>query len=125
MAAATAQRHALEVTRADGSILIIPGRARRVQQTITNMVANDTLGVSSLTNPGLRLSHYVFILRTEYGLPIHMEKVEQPGGVGWYGSYTLRERVRLRPLNGTRPTTVAAESVSYPVSTMAGAEASE
>ena len=126
MSAATAtQRRKLEIIRADGTLQVIPARARRLQQTITNLVANGPLGVSSLTNPGLRLSHYIFVLRTEYGLPIHMEKVDQPGGVGWYGRYTLGEKVKLLLREKTKPTTGASGSASNPKSLLAGAGGSE
>lgn len=113
------QRQKLEVTRADGSKQIISARKRRAQETATRLVANGARGVSSMSHPGLRLSHYIFILRTEYGWPIHMEKVRQPSGIGWYGRYTLREKITLRTLDETRPTRLQPWSVSNPKSKQA------
>ncbi|GLQ22937.1 hypothetical protein GCM10007853_08110 [Algimonas ampicilliniresistens] len=104
--------------RADGSTLTVT--ARRENETLVHLIANGELGISSLTHPGLRLSHYVFMLRTKYGVPIHMEKVAQPGGVGWYGRYTLRERIKLRPTEKTKPTTGQTGSASNPNTKLAG-----
>lgn len=125
MAASMAhQRRKLTFQRIDGSTHSLT--SKRLIETLTNLVANGELGVSSLTNPGLRLSHYIFKLRTDYGLPIHMEKVDQPGGVGWYGRYTLREKVKLLMPETTKPADCGAiERVSNPKSKLAGVGGSD
>ena len=93
MSAARKIRRPLAVQRSDGTTSTVTGN--RCIQTLEELKRNGSRGISSLTHPGLRLSHYVSVLRHKYGFAINMEKVDQPGGVGWYGRYTLSENVEL------------------------------
>lgn len=118
MAVATArQRRKLAYQRADGSVHTLT--SDRLIETLSDLVANGGRMVSSPTNSGLRLSHYIFKLRIEYGFPIHMKKFDQPGGVGWYGRYALREKVKIIPSKTVKPTTAGTGSASNPKSKLA------
>ncbi len=70
----------------------------RYAQTLKALVAAGQSGTTALeiSSWALRLSHYVFILRREYGLEISME-LEPNGGDygGSHGRYRLVSRVLL------------------------------
>ena len=93
MVAARKRRQPLAVQRCDGSTSIVTGN--RFIETLEALKQSESRGISSLTQPGIRLSHYVSVLRHKYGFPIHMEKIDQPSGIGWYGRYTLLEKISL------------------------------
>ena len=63
---------------------------------LAQLVAAGEKGVTPIERPAPRWSHYVFWLRTEYGLSI--ETIEEPHGGpfrGWHGRYVLRSRVEI------------------------------
>jgi hypothetical protein len=66
-------------------------------RTLLALTAAGPRGVTSLeiATWALRLGHYIFILRSQYGLDIEMvrEPHEGPAGRGWHGRYFLRSHV--------------------------------
>ncbi|MDA1023268.1 MAG: hypothetical protein O2817_08000 [Proteobacteria bacterium] len=67
-------------------------------QTLRALLSAGSMGVTAqkMSSWALRLSHYVFVLRHDYGLDIETIK-EQHGGdfPGKHGRYVLRSRVIL------------------------------
>jgi hypothetical protein len=68
----------------------------RFAQTLFALVENGERGVSSLACQGIRLGHYVFILRREHGVKIDTER-EAHGGVcpGTHGRSRLSSTVEI------------------------------
>ena len=80
----------------------------RFAQTAARLLDAGDAGISSLF-PGLRLSHYVKVLRDDYGLRIETEREPHAGDYpGRHGRYRLRSRldvvklVRASEGNGRR-----------------------
>jgi len=71
----------------------------RYAQTLNALVTSSSTGITALevSSWALRLAHYVFILRTKYGLHIEMEREthEIDGVIGWHGRYFLLSHVEL------------------------------
>lgn len=72
----------------------------RYAQTLEALIKAGPKGITAheISSWALRLSHYIFILRTEYGLIIHMAKEPHGGSCpGWHGRYTLETGCQLVP----------------------------
>jgi hypothetical protein len=68
----------------------------RFGQTIARLHDGGEAGISSLHFPGLRLSHYIKVLRDDYG--VNIETVREPHGgddPGRHGRYILRSRLEV------------------------------
>ena len=62
---------------------------------LNELVRAGAQGITSLTYPGARLSHYVFCLR-RHGLAIDTASEANAGAFGGtHGRYTLKSRVRI------------------------------
>lgn len=123
MSTASKRRKPLAVQRSDGTTSVVTGN--RFIQTIEALNDNMSRGISSLTHPGIRLSHYVSVLRHKYNFPIHMEKTDQPSGIGWYGIYTLLEDVEIQRVDMTKPAGDQTKRASNPNTKHDGNEVSE
>ena len=68
-------------------------------RTLSALVNAGAAGVTALevSDWALRLAHYVFVLRTRYGLDIETvrEAHEGPAGPGHHGRYFLRSPIRI------------------------------
>jgi hypothetical protein len=66
-------------------------------RTLMALVDSGPRGITALdiSTWALRLSHYVFVLRSEHGLLIEMvrEDHDGPAGKGWHGRYFLQSSV--------------------------------
>lgn len=64
-------------------------------RTLDALIAAGKTGTTALdiSTWALRLSHYVFILRKDYGLLIEMQR--EPHATGEHGRYFLRSEVRV------------------------------
>ena len=71
----------------------------RPAQTLLALVRASQGGITALemASWALRLAHYVFVLRTEFGLDIETrrERHETSAGVGWHARYVLHSSVRI------------------------------
>jgi hypothetical protein len=77
----------------DGPVRVAVGR---FAQTLARLHDAGEAGISSLYFPGIRLSHYVKILRDDYG--VAMETVREPHGgdyPGRHGRYLLRSLLEV------------------------------
>ncbi|PCJ44843.1 MAG: hypothetical protein COA81_00865 [Alphaproteobacteria bacterium] len=86
-----------KISRPEGvEIITLQGQYAR---TLSALVENGSKGITALelSSWALRLSHYVFILRTEYSLEVEMVREEHDGiaGAGWHGRYFLHTPVTL------------------------------
>jgi hypothetical protein len=86
-----------QISRPEGmEIITLRGQGAR---TLSALIENVTKGATALelSSWALRLSHYIFILRTEYGLEIEMVREKHAGidGAGWHGRYFLYTPVTL------------------------------
>jgi hypothetical protein len=76
-----------------GSVRVAVGR---FAQTLARLDDVGEAGISSLYFPGIRLSHYIKILRDDYGVAI--ETVREPHGgdyPGRHGRYLLRSQLEV------------------------------
>ncbi len=65
----------------------------QVARALEALVHRGSAGVTALelSSWALRLAHYVFVLRSQFGLVIETEREEHDGG--WHGRYRLRSPV--------------------------------
>jgi len=80
-----------QISRPEGlEIITLNGQYAR---TLVALIDSRKNGITALelSSWALRLSHYIFILRTEYSLNIEMKREEHDGvaGPGWHGRYFL------------------------------------
>jgi hypothetical protein len=74
-----------------GPVRVMVGR---FAQTASRLLDAGEAGLSSLYFPGLRLSHYVKILRDDYGLLIETQREPHGGDYpGRHGRYRLHSRL--------------------------------
>lgn len=87
------------VQEADGSTRLV-GCCGRFSQTLKALIAAGPAGITSMTVAqtwGLRLGHYVWVLRHRYGLMIETKYEEHTGPYeGRHGRYFLLDRVSVR-----------------------------
>jgi len=86
-----------QISRPEGTeIITLQGQYAR---TLAALIDSRKNGITALeiSSWALRLSHYIFILRTEYSLNIEMKREEHDGvsGPGWHGRYFLHTPVTL------------------------------
>jgi len=82
---------ALHARVEDGPVRVMVGR---FAQPAARLLDGEDAGISSLFFPGLRLSHYVKVLRDDYGLRIETEREPHAGDYpGRHGRYRLRSRL--------------------------------
>lgn len=91
----TKQKHSLTVA------VLEPGGERTIRvvgqfaRTLDALIAAGQAGTTALdiSTWALRLSHYIFILRKDYGLLIEMKR--EAHATGEHGRYFLRSEVRV------------------------------
>ncbi len=84
----------------DGHATTIIGRPA---WALAELIAAGSRGVTPITHPAPRWSHYVFILRREYGLLI--ETIDEPHGgqfAGTHARYVLRSDVVIEAPTGVQ-----------------------
>ncbi|MCF6217020.1 MAG: hypothetical protein L3J58_12725 [Emcibacter sp.] len=86
-----------QISRPEGTeITTLQGQYSR---TLSALIKGGKSGVTALeiSSWALRLSHYIFILRTEYFLEIEMVREPHggPAGEGWHGRYFLHTSVKI------------------------------
>jgi len=86
-----------QISRPEGTeIIMLNGQYAR---TLSALISSEKSGITALeiSSWALRLSHYIFILRTEYFLEIEMRREPHNGiaGAGWHGRYFLHSPVIL------------------------------
>jgi len=86
-----------QISRPEGTeIITLNGQYAR---TLAALIDSRKNGITALeiSSWALRLSHYIFILRTEYGLNIRMVRETHDGiaGPGWHGRYILQDSAVL------------------------------
>ncbi len=86
-----------QIFRPEGDeIITLQGQYAR---TLFHLIQAGKKGITALeiSSWALRLSHYIFILRTEYFLEIEMVREPHggPAGEGWHGRYFLHTSVKI------------------------------
>ena len=91
------KRRYIIITGPNGQPISATGQVDRALRALVHAGAKGVTALE-ISSWALRLSHYIFMLRTRHGLVIEMTR--EPHGDGadgrWHGRYVLRSPVTIR-----------------------------
>ena len=91
------KRRTVIITGPDGKAISATGQVARALRALVQAGARGVTALE-ISSWALRLSHYIFVLRTRHALVI--ETIREPHGDGadgrWHGRYVLRSPVTIR-----------------------------